>query len=154
MTTIRIEADDLIRKLTTLAQFRKVTAALKAGGRHIRAKIAVYPGKRHGDAIPPASEWSAKQRRGFFAKLRSGEIQVPYRRTMQLQHKWTVEARNSGMTVVVGNNAKYNRLVQDSENQTAYHKQTGWVTDDQVVREHGPTVVQYVRRAIEREIAE
>ena len=159
MTTIRIEADNLIRKLTTLAQFRQVKAAMRNAGIFIRGKIATYPGARHGPAIPRAKDWGARQRRGFFAKLRSGEIEAPYRRgassgSERLGAKWTTEARNNGMTVIVGNNASYARLVQDADKQTAYHKLTGWITDDQVMRDHGPTVVEYMRQAIEREIAE
>lgn len=159
MTTIRVEADDLIRKLTKLAQFRKVRAAVKNAGIFIRGKMATYPAERHDKAIPRAKDWSAKQRRGFFAKLRSGEIEVPYRRAQspgseRLGAKWTTQSANAGMTAIVGNNASYVRLVQDAENQTRYHKLTGWPTDDSVMRDRGPTVVEYVRQAIEREIAE
>lgn len=159
MSTIRVEADELIRKLTSLAQFRKVKAAVTVAGKFIRGKMATYPSSRHGPAIPRAKDWSAKQRRGFFAKLRSGEIEVPYRRgassgSERLGSKWTTQSANAGMTAIVGNNASYVRLVQDAENQTRYHKMTGWPTDDQVMRDHGPTVVEYIRQAIEREIAE
>ena len=159
MTTIRIEADDLLRKLTTLAQFRQVKAAMRNAGIFIRGKIATYPGARHGPAIPGAKSWGARQRRGFFAKLRSGEIEVPYRRgaspgSERLGAKWTTEARNNGMTVIVGNNASYARLVQDADKQTRYHKMTGWITTDEVMQKYGPTVVKYVRDAIQQEIDE
>jgi len=157
MTTIRVDADDLIRKLTNLAQFRKVRAAIVVAGKHIRGKIAKYPGAHHEPAMPPATSWGAKQRRGFFAKLRSGEIEVPYRRgaspgSEKLGSKWTTQSANAGMTAIVGNNTSYGRMVQDAEKQAVYHTAGNWPTIQDVTRDEGPTVVQYIREAIQREI--
>jgi len=154
MTYIRIEgADAILKRITSLAQLRALRAPMKAAAIHIKGKIATYPGGNQHRKVD-ASQWSAKQRRGFFAKLRSGEIEVPYRRgaspgSERMGAKWTIAARDSGLTQVIGNNASYGPLVQGA-NQTGYHAQTGWNTVDKVAEEETPTVLSYLSAAIER----
>ena len=159
MTVISIDAADLIRKITTLQQLRHVKAAMKTAGLYLKGKASVYPASRSGPAIPSADKWGAKQRRGFFAKLRSGEIEVPYRRgssagSERLGAKWTVSTSNGGMTVTVGNDTSYGKLVQDPEDQTAYHAKTKWKTTTQIMEKENDAVVKFVLDAIKRSIAE
>ena len=64
-----------------------------------------------------------KQRRFFFAALREGRIEVPYRRTMTLGRRWTTEISGSGLDLVgrVGNNTSYGPFVMARADQAAYH---------------------------------
>lgn len=59
---------------------------------------------------------------------------------------------NQGWRAVVGNNASYARLVQDSAQQTAYHKTTGWVTTDDVMKQHGQQAVTKIQNAFHKQI--
>src|SRR5690242_18573584 len=82
-----------------LQKMEGVKLGLAVGAQYLKGKLATYPPRRYGPAI-----WSAnpqkriKQIRGFFAKLRAGEIDVPYRRgqsdaSERLGQRWTTESR-------------------------------------------------------------
>ena len=151
MSTIRLEGyDALLRKITTLEQMRQLAAAVKSAALHVKGKIAQYPAESH----RPQPFVSDKQRRGFFAKLRKGKIDVPYRRgaspgSQSLGRKWTIASSNGGLTVTVGNNVSYGPLVQ-GEKQTGYHATTGWRTVEQVMDAERETVVEYVSQELQR----
>jgi len=154
--TIRIEGlSELLAKITRLSQLAGVKAALRVAALHIKGKVARYPAASH----RPQPFVSDKQRRGFFYHLKHGDIEVPYRRgtspgSETLGRRWTTEARNSGLTQVIGNNASYAQLVQGPERQTAYHAATGWQTTAQVAEQEAPVVIEYVRAAIENELSQ
>lgn len=153
--TIHIEGiEPLLSKLTTLAQLKQLAKAVKAAAIHVRGKAARYPAESH----RPQPFKTDKQRRGFFAKLRSGEIEVPYRRGISpgsetLGRKWTIAGSNAGLTQTIGNNASYAKLVQSDEDQTGYHRATGWQTVTQIVDNERETVIQYIQEEIERIVA-
>ena len=91
-------------------------------------------------------------RRGFFAKLNDGKINVPYRQTGDLGKKWTVQARRSGWEAVIGNNLPYvQKYVQGR--QTYQHAQSGWLTVAQATSVYAPRVEGMIRAALEREVA-
>lgn len=61
---------------------------------HLRSKLAPYPPR---SSRPQAHLWTRQQRREFFAKLRAGEIEVPYRRgqspgSENLGKRWRIRA--------------------------------------------------------------
>jgi hypothetical protein len=132
-----------------------VKSGLKAGAFHLKGKIATYPKVSR---RPVAQYWTDKQRRGFFAKLRSGEIDVPYRRGIsnnseRLGQSWAVQGRDGGLTQVIGNDSSYGQLVQDRSLQSLYHKTTGWKTTDDVTEQEARAVTEGVKRAIDRALA-
>lgn len=144
--------------MVRLQKMEGLKLGLAVGAQHLKGKLAAYPPQRRGAAI-----WSSdpakrvKQIRGFFAKLRAGEITVPYRRgqasgSQRLGQRWTTEARDGGLTQVIGNNASYAPLVQAAKKQTQYHKITGWKTDEQVVREEGARAVQIVGSYVQKSL--
>lgn len=150
---IDIDAQRAISGLTALAQMRGLRRGLAGAAVHLQGKAATYPGERHA----PQPFVSDAQRRGFFARLRSGEIQVPYVRgfaptSEQLGQRWTVEERDGGLTQVIGNNASYARLVQGAGRQTYYHRVTGWKTDEQIMSEEAPRVYQIVNAEIAADV--
>lgn len=121
--------DDLLKKLDSIEQLKPIKATLKAAGVQIAGWLAEYPSVSR----RPQPFKTAKQRKYFFAAMKKGEIEVPYRRGMswkseRLGQRWAIEEQNDGLTVVVGNNASYARLTQDREAQTKYHQATGWRT--------------------------
>lgn len=139
--------DALMAKLRALENPALTRGGLMAAGTHLKGKIAQYSGR----SSRPQGFKTDLQRRGFFAKLRSGEIEVPYRRgqspgSESLGRKWTVQA-DGDKRVVVGNNASYGPLVQGPQ-QTAYHQQTGWQTTDDVVAAEAGVVTEIVMQQI------
>lgn len=141
--------DALMTKLRALENPTLVRNALLAAGTHLMGKMVQYPPS----SSRPQGFKSDLQRRGFFAKLRKGEIEVPYRRgqspaSESLGRKWTVQAEND-RRVVVGNNASYGPLVQ-GPNQTAYHKTTGWQTTDDVLAAEAGPVAQLVQNQVDQ----
>ena len=136
--------------LAKMPRFRPaLRGAVRAGALHVKGKIARYPAARHG----PQPFKTARQRRFFFYAVRAGLIEVPYRRGQSarsetLGRKWTIKSEDDGLTAVVGNNASYGPVVQDRDEQSFYHKTTGWPTVQDVQEDEGPVVRNLMARAI------
>lgn len=111
---------------------------------------------------PPASgkpfEWvSERQRRYVMAKIRSGEIEVPYKRTTSagLAGSITTQVRTIGGNYagVIGTNKIYAPWVISSEKvgsrgpQARYHQGTWWTLQEEV-RKRFPDVVEIYRKAV------
>jgi len=155
---IEIEGlEEAIKKLEKIGKLEPVKAAIKAGGKYLKGRIARYPPRKH-VSIQEVGGWaSEKQRRWFFANLREGKIDVPYRRgispgTERLGQKWTEQIRDGGFTVVVGNNVSYARFVQKPGEQTSMMKKIGWKTTVQVADEEARKVQNDVKNAIMKAI--
>ena len=152
---IRIEGLTSLRKIMEeVGSLKPVKIGMASGAIHLKGKIAKPPPVSR----RPQPFVSDKQRRGFFAKLRSGEIEVPYRRGIspgseRLGQRWTVQAKDGGLTWVVGSNASYGELVQARRMQTFYHKVTGWKTIEDVTEQEKNTVARGVKREIDRALA-
>ena len=151
---IGIDARSTVAGLTRLARADGFKTGLQAAGTHLRRVIAVYPARRYYHL-----NWaivSPRMRRAFFAKLRSGEIQVPYVRSsspgsQRLGTRWGQSTANGGMTVTVGNTATYAPIVQGGARQSSFHRQTNWRTDRYVAEGEAQRVVAIVFTAIQRE---
>lgn len=86
--------DDALRAIGR-ARAEIVPVAAKAAALATLASVKPYPGQsRKGQPFV-----SSAQRRAFFAKLRSGAIQVPYQRTGALQDAWQYGMDGGGATV-------------------------------------------------------
>lgn len=141
MMPIRITID-LGNVETMIDRWKQLKALQQAVGEsslYIRGKVSEYPRVRRQKMVFR----SARQRRAFFAMLRSGEIEVPYRRGMSpgsetLGRRWAVESSNDGLTATVGNNVKYADYVV-GERQASYHK-NNWVKTSDVVQRETPAV--------------
>ena len=150
-SNIQIEGlDAAIRKCEKIGKLDVIKAGLKAGGLHVKGKLAQYPPRKY---LPQPFK-TDKSRRFFFAALKDGRIQVPYRRgqspgSEDLGQKWTVKERKGGLQVVVGNNVSYGPLVQGPE-QSGYMKAIGWKTTDQIAKEETAAVNKILAAAIEK----
>ena len=154
MFTIEVEAKDekdIKGKIAKLANI--LPPIVKALALHLKGKIATYPPERHGPMIwSEDPEKRARQRRGFFAKLNAGEIEVPYRRgsspgSETLGRKWTIEEVGP-FEAKIGNAASYGPFVQDPEKQSRYHQMTGWPTTQDVIDKEGPEVVKVAEKLV------
>lgn len=74
---------------------------------------------------------SAKQRRYFFAALKSGEITVPYRRTFDLQDAWAFTITDGGADIT--NSSAHAAYTINKETQSGYHKGT-WKTTEELAK--------------------
>jgi hypothetical protein len=156
-----IGIDSVIEKLGFIPD--SIKAALLAAGEQLKGKLAEYPPqvKLSRDSVYGQSFQSDRQRRWFFASLRDGSLDVPYRRgssanSETLGKKWTTEASNDGMKVTIGNNVSYAGFVQggegDNVSQSKFHKAIGWKTTDDVVSEEEGMIQDFFSEFIEDEI--
>lgn len=145
---VRVEGlDKLLKKLERMGP-PIYKPAIAEGAAHVKSKLAEYPPRRYG----PQPPWTMKQRIFLITSIREGTLQVPYKRTGNLGKRWTVAFRDGGLTAAVGNNAPGAKWVQSAEDQSLYHKETGWKTDKQVAEEEAQAVKEILQRHIRGEI--
>src|SRR3990172_8391206 len=125
---------------------------MMAAAEHVKGQIQTYPRARRG----PQPFKTEKQRRGFFAKLKAGVIDVPYRRgispnSQRLDAKWCVSML-SDLRASIVNTATYARLVHDRTQQSRYHEETGWKTAQDVAE--APAVLPAVERILQKTVDE
>lgn len=105
-----------------------------AVGELVRSEMAVYPGSAHKPVI-----WASdKSRRYYFAMRRRAGLSPEYTRnsdpmSQRLGPSWTV-AHLGQTDALVANKAKYGPFVQAAQYQTAQHRATGWITDEQAIQ--------------------
>lgn len=142
---IQIEGlDRAVEAAKALGSVRPIVAGLRVTAQFIKGKLAKYPEQPERRSIPFASD---RQRRHFFYLLRRGDIEVPYRRgispgTERHGQSWTIRERARGLVQVIGSDTSYGPLLQDVEEQTAFHRQTGWRTIQDIVDEHSRAASQ------------
>lgn len=110
------------------------------GAAYVKQLAATYPPTRKQRQLFK----SDRQRRAFFAMLRSGEIDVPYRRgssgrSERLGSKWTII--KSGDSYRVVNNTSYGPFVMGTANQSLYHA-GNWKTEREIAQEAAPEVLK------------
>ncbi len=147
--TVIGDAEQQLKILSDLAELgdpRLVTTALLVGGNKLKSIVSEYPPVNR----RPQPFKSVKQRKYFFWALKQGIIQVPYVRghspgSEDMKHRWIV--RQTGEGVEVANNTSYVHLVHDAKEQAAYHREGGWQTDEDVMKNHGEAVINDVTTA-------
>ena len=76
-------------------------------------------------SVAQAGGWkSDKQRRYVMAKIRSGEISVPYNRTQTLRKGWKLVGK--GRNQIIANEVSYAKYVKDIRSQSQGHMLRGW----------------------------
>jgi hypothetical protein len=112
-------------------------AGLRAGAVFFKGRMSIYPPVRRQKMIFK----SIRHLRGFFAALRRGDIEIPYRRVTSpnsetASKRWATSDLDDGMTQVVGNNASYAGLLYSPRGQSWYHK-GNWLTTEQRWKQDG-----------------
>lgn len=125
--------DEALRQVATERLVGVIKTGLAAVALEAKGKIAAYPPSPGGRPQFPEGFKSLKQQRFFFAALRDGRIEVPYRRggsrgSQKLGGSWTTQEELGGLAQVIGTAVGYAPTVLDEERQSSYHAATGWVT--------------------------
>lgn len=149
--TITVEgAEELVAKLNTLAKFNRVRSVIAQQGVLLQRFLRKYPSKVY--SPNPLIKTNDKVRRAFFAKMKSGEISVPYKRTRKLANSWAVSSSMDGFTSTVTNNMSYADLVQGWDSQVTRHRWSGWVTEKGALDVKRPEIIKNITNAFEREV--
>lgn len=143
-------ADELVAKLNTLAKFNHVRSVIAQQGVLLQRFLRKYPSKVY--SPNPLIKTNDKVRRAFFAKMKSGEISVPYKRTRKLANSWAVSSSMDGFTSTVTNNMSYADLVQGWDSQVTRHRWSGWVTEKGALDVKRPEIIKNITNAFEREV--
>ena len=143
-------ADELVAKLNTLAKFNHVRSVIAQQGVLLQRYLRKYPSKVY--SPNPLIKTNDKVRRAFFAKMKSGEISVPYKRTRKLANSWAVSSSMDGFTSTVTNNMSYADLVQGWDSQVTRHRWSGWVTEKGALDVKRPEIIKNITNAFEREV--
>lgn len=140
------EVQALRDALSRLSNLDGLKAGLLEAAAYLKSEFNVYPPQ----SSRPQPFVSDKQRRGFFARLNAGEIQVPYRRRGAggLGGSWSIATEDAGLKVTIGTNISYGPLVMGAQ-QTQYHQVTGWKRADVVAMESESEMVDIIGAAIE-----
>lgn len=149
--SITIEgADELVAKLNTLAKFNHVRSVIAQQGVMLQRYLRKYPSKVY--SPNPLIKTNDRVRRAFFAKMKSGEISVPYKRTRKLANSWAVSSSMDGFTSTVTNNMSYADMVQGWDSQVTRHKWSGWVTEKGALDVKRPEIIRNITNALNREV--
>ena len=141
----------LLRKLKTIEELRGAKRGLKAGALHVKGKIDEYPPST--TANSPGNPTGRWYERGWGSRYKRLDGVVTGKKTSEtLGRKWTTAEQNAGLTQVIGNNASYAPYVHDAEEQAKIHGDRGWKTDEQVLREEGDKVLEFIQHEVEREL--
>jgi len=150
---------DVLKRLDNLQQLKRVKAAVRESAVFLRGKLAKYPrvSRRRNLALYGNTDRARRMRAGFFWHLKNGDIDVPYYRgksrgSEKLGQSWTIEQPAGTLKAIVGTNVSYAPLVQDRDEQSTYHRQTGWVTAQGVVNLYGAEVTRRIEQAIQDEV--
>lgn len=154
-TAIKIEGlERLIGKVSDLRELKPIKDGLKLAAIHVKGAVSEYPPVKRPTRrqVYGFQFFSTRQRRAFFAKLRAGEIEVPYIRGMSagsesLGRKWTTKV--TGLQAEIGNNVSYGPLVQDREQQSLYHQWVGWSTIQDISEREADAVNGFLQEKVD-----
>ena len=128
--TVTIEITGIEETLKALGRYEGIQSlrpAMLDAVEVVRDHIAAYP-PRPALGGNWVAQMTPKARGWFFANLRAGTIQVPYRRTGTLGRKWLAKvATGTELVGTVGNWLPYAHFVQNRETQANIHRDR-WAT--------------------------
>jgi hypothetical protein len=93
---------------------------------------------------------SDKQRRYFFAALKDGRIQVPYKRTQTLRRRWQIIG--NGRNTIIANETPYAQYVMGDNTQSRMHNLIGWKTLATRLKEHREKLEKVMYAAVKKTI--
>lgn len=126
--SVEVDGLDELMALIVIDLRPALFVALLAIAAEAQDRIAPYPAASH----RPQPFKTAKQRRGFFARLKKGEITVPYQRRGAAGGalgSWRIVPAQGSGQVQLTNTSPHAALLHGARTQAAYHAATGWKTD-------------------------
>lgn len=116
------------------------------GALSLKESYPAYKYVSRAEAYPDAPAgpgwFSDRQRRYVMAKMRKGEIAIPYQRTDTLKQGW----QSTG--VGIKNTVPYSRYVQGSMSQSQHENLVGWPTTRNWLKEHIGQIIDRARPVI------
>jgi hypothetical protein len=151
-TSVRIEGLDKLRAaLGDLAASKALRPILTAAILHLKGLIAVYPpsseaNKPRGFVSKGNNRW---YERGFGSKWARKDGSIGSAQTSEtLGRSWTEAVDPAGKWAQVGTKASYAPLVQDRDEQAAFHKDRGWLTAQDVLDDNTDDIVGKIADAV------
>ena len=152
---------ELLGKLDSLQKMKAAKAGIKAAALYLKGIVAKYPKSQRltRESVYGRPFQTDRQRRFFFAALRDGRIEVPYQRgespgSQRFKESWTIATENQGLTAIIGNNTTYGKYLKDAELQSKYAKAVGWTTVSDDVAQATERVLEIVKYAVDRDLAD
>ena len=92
--------------------------------------------------------FTEKQRRWFFASLKDGSLEIPYRRTQTLANGW--KQVGSGESSIIANETPYAALVMGAGEQSRHAVAIGWKDVNTIVDERMGRIDRIAEAAAEK----
>ena len=151
--------EPVLKKLRTIERLQdELRQPMDTSLKNINRKLIVQPHKAKGVFSALATD---RQRRAYWAKVRSGEAQhregVGYVRTHALSKAWTMQITKTpnGLIGEVSNNQPYAKWVQgDTSTQQLFHYASGWKRIDTAAQTSEQYTKEVFNAAIKRILAE
>lgn len=96
------------------------------------------------------SFFSDKQRRFFFAALKSGEISVPYKRTQGFRKGWKQVGKGKDSLIV--NETEYGKFLMGDGEQSRHALMIGWNSMQKTIDDHKEKMLEKAYAAIKKAI--
>ena len=152
---ILVSADGLKELHAKLAKLPDAVAddGVQAGNEYIVTAMQQQPPPNYvtRKAAYGVTFFTERQRRWFFAALRNGEINVPYKRTQGIRNAWRIEGR--GRLGFVANDAPGVGWGM-GENQARQPAMVGWKKANAIIKERTAEIVRRfdagVKKALRR----
>jgi hypothetical protein len=149
MLRLDVDADDALRQLDKANYFRALRGGIAAALRDARTVVEDTPPQIR---KPVAKYWTPKQRRWFFAALREGRIDVPYRRgispgSQRITGQWKDSIEAGGTVGVLTNSVPYGKYLYDPAMQSKYHA-GNWKNTEEMARLIKPRAADIIGRAM------
>lgn len=139
--------EGLNSKLQRLIRRGAYKRGLKAGGVHVKGKIASYPDKA---GVRQQGDPRGWYERGYGSKWMRRDGSIAGRKTSEtLGRKWTVS--QDGLKTIVGNNVSYGQYVQSEQWQARIHKNR-WKTIEEVAKKERETVVKLIKQEVDKDL--
>lgn len=154
---VLINASELAHRLEQLGRGAYVKSVLEALALYLKGKVSQYPPRQSltRQQVYGQTWKSVKQRRWFFAALRRGAIDIPYRRGQSAQSEnlgqsWTISVSKNQARI--GTRVSYAPWVQSRAKQTKFMRAMGWQTVEDVKDTESETIANEAERLLQLEI--
>lgn len=152
---LKIDLGKVPSVMDKLRQMHGLKLGLKTAILYFKGKADDYPPKKEitREEAYGVAFFSDVQRRGFFAKLRSGEIKTPHQRRASggFAGKWGIQEQRDGFIQAIGNNAPYAKHLVGPK-QSRMMKKIGWRKIRDVFNAEKATLQRIIKEQIARSI--